>query len=121
MNGAESFFSRLRRSEVGHHYHVVGVDLARYAQESAWRERATAARATGHRRRRWWPWRWRRDRAWISAGIGSGQFIEVEKHRDMHKPCTPRISAMYMCGCTMLVPRATFCISYAERSDELAR
>ena len=38
MNGAESFFSRLRRSEVGHHYHVVGVDLARYAQESAWRE-----------------------------------------------------------------------------------
>ena len=37
-NGAESFFSRMRRGEVGHHHHVAGVYLARYAQESAWRE-----------------------------------------------------------------------------------
>ena len=41
-NGAESFFSRLRRAETGHHHHVAGVYLARYAQEGAWRE--------GHRR-----------------------------------------------------------------------
>ncbi len=41
-NGAESFFSRLRRAEVGHHHHIAGIYLARYAQESAWRE--------GHRR-----------------------------------------------------------------------
>ncbi len=41
-NGAESFFSRLRRAETGHHHHIAGVYLARYAQESAWRE--------GHRR-----------------------------------------------------------------------
>jgi len=41
-NGAESFFSRLRRGEVGHHHHIAGVYLARYAQESAYRE--------GHRR-----------------------------------------------------------------------
>jgi transposase-like protein len=41
-NGAESFFSRLRRAEVGHHHHIAGLYLARYAQESAWRE--------GHRR-----------------------------------------------------------------------
>ncbi len=41
-NGAESFFSRLRRAEVGHHHHIAGAYLARYAQESAWRE--------GHRR-----------------------------------------------------------------------
>jgi transposase-like protein len=41
-NGAESFFSRLRRAEQGHHHHIAGVYLARYAQESAWRE--------GHRR-----------------------------------------------------------------------
>jgi len=41
-NGAESFFSRLRRAEAGHHHHIAGVYLARYAQESAWRE--------GHRR-----------------------------------------------------------------------
>jgi transposase-like protein len=37
-NGAESFFSRLRRAEIGHHHHVAGVYLVRYAQEMAWRE-----------------------------------------------------------------------------------
>ena len=37
-NGAESFFSRMRRGEVGHHHHVAGVYLARYAQEAGWRE-----------------------------------------------------------------------------------
>ena len=37
-NGAESVFSRLRRAEAGHHHHIAGVYLARYAQESAWRE-----------------------------------------------------------------------------------
>ena len=37
-NGAESFFSRMRRAEQGHHHHVAGAYLARYAQESAWRE-----------------------------------------------------------------------------------
>jgi transposase-like protein len=37
-NGAESFFSRLRRGEIGHHHHVAGPYLVRYAQESAWRE-----------------------------------------------------------------------------------
>lgn len=37
-NQAESFFSRLRRGELGHHHHIAGKYLARYAQESAWRE-----------------------------------------------------------------------------------
>ena len=37
-NEAESFFSRLRRAEQGHHHHIAGAYLARYAQESAWRE-----------------------------------------------------------------------------------
>ncbi len=37
-NQAESYFSRLRRSEIGHHHHVSGPYLLRYAQESAWRE-----------------------------------------------------------------------------------
>lgn len=37
-NGAESFFSRMRRGEVGHHHHIAGAYLARYAQEAAWRE-----------------------------------------------------------------------------------
>lgn len=37
-NWAESFFSRLRRGEMGHHHHISGVYLVRYAQEAAWRE-----------------------------------------------------------------------------------
>ena len=37
-NGAESYFSRLRRAEIGHHHHIAGPFLVRYAEESAWRE-----------------------------------------------------------------------------------
>ena len=37
-NGAEEFFSRMRRAEIGHHHHIAGTYLIRYAQESAWRE-----------------------------------------------------------------------------------
>jgi transposase-like protein len=37
-NGAENLFSRLRRAEIGHHHHISGVYLSRYASESAWRD-----------------------------------------------------------------------------------
>jgi hypothetical protein len=37
-NNAESFFSRMRRAEIGHHHHLAGRYLARFAQESAGRE-----------------------------------------------------------------------------------
>ena len=37
-NGAEGYFSRLRRAEVGHHHHVACAYLLRHAQEAAWRE-----------------------------------------------------------------------------------
>lgn len=37
-NWAESYFSRLRRGEIGHHHHVAGPYLLRYAQEASWRE-----------------------------------------------------------------------------------
>ena len=37
-NNAESFFSRMRRAEIGHHHHVAGACLVRYAQEASWRE-----------------------------------------------------------------------------------
>jgi transposase-like protein len=37
-NGAEGYFSRIRRAELGHYHHVAGDYLVRYAQESAWRE-----------------------------------------------------------------------------------
>ncbi len=37
-NQAESFFSRLRRAEIGTHHHIAGPYLASYADEMAWRE-----------------------------------------------------------------------------------
>jgi hypothetical protein len=37
-NDAESFFSRLRRSEIGIHHHIAGPYLHLYASEMAWRE-----------------------------------------------------------------------------------
>jgi hypothetical protein len=37
-NMAESFFSRLRRAEIGTHHHIASRYLAAYASEMAWRE-----------------------------------------------------------------------------------
>ena len=39
-NWAEEYFSRLRRAEAGHHHHISGPYLVRYAQEAAFREDA---------------------------------------------------------------------------------
>jgi hypothetical protein len=37
-NQAESFFSRIRRAEIGIHHHIAGRYLSAYATEMAWRE-----------------------------------------------------------------------------------
>jgi transposase-like protein len=37
-NQAESYFSRLRRMEVGKHHHIAGPYLGSYAREASWRE-----------------------------------------------------------------------------------
>jgi transposase-like protein len=37
-NGAEEFFSRLRRMEIGHHHKIAGVYINRYAAEAGWRD-----------------------------------------------------------------------------------
>lgn len=37
-NQAESYFSRLRRAEIGTHHHISGRYLHSYANEMAWRE-----------------------------------------------------------------------------------
>lgn len=37
-NQAESFFSRLRRAEIGTHHHIAGPYLSAYSREMAWRE-----------------------------------------------------------------------------------
>jgi transposase-like protein len=64
-NQAESFFSRLRRMEVGTHHHIAGPYLQAYAGEAAWREdhrrapngeqasRVTSAALTCGQSRKW--------------------------------------------------------------------
>lgn len=37
-NQAESYFSRLRRAEIGTHHHIAGPYLNSYASEMSWRE-----------------------------------------------------------------------------------
>ena len=70
-NQAESFFSRLRRAEIGQHHHISGKYLLAYAAEMAWREdnrrqangtlhlTATGA-ALGHPVSRVWKGYWQR-------------------------------------------------------------
>src|SRR5262249_38289107 len=38
LGWCESFFSRMRRGEIGHHHHLAGAYLLRYTQEASWRE-----------------------------------------------------------------------------------
>jgi transposase-like protein len=70
-NLAESFFSRLRRAEVGTHHHIAGPYLSAYANEMAWREdnrrvangglyQMAAAAAMGHPVSRQWKGYWQR-------------------------------------------------------------
>ncbi len=70
-NQAESFFSRLRRAEIGTHHRIAGRYLAAYAREMAWREdyrrtdngtqfRLVAAAAAGHPVSRQWKGYWQR-------------------------------------------------------------
>lgn len=70
-NQAESYFSRLRRAEIGTHHHISGKYLHQYAGEMAWREdyrrlpngelfRLTAAAAMCHPVSRNWKGYWQR-------------------------------------------------------------
>jgi transposase-like protein len=73
-NMAESFFSRLRRAEIGIHHHIAGPYLASYAAEMTWREDrrrvsngeqflAATAAALGHPVSRQWKGYWQRSAA----------------------------------------------------------
>ena len=70
-NQAESYFSRLRRAELGQHHHVSGKYLAAYACEMAWREdgrrmpngalhQAATSAALAHPVSRQWKGYWQR-------------------------------------------------------------
>jgi transposase-like protein len=70
-NMAESFFSRLRRAEIGTHHHIAGPYLAAYAAEMDWREdnrrvangdqyRAIVTAAAHHPVSRQWKGYWQR-------------------------------------------------------------
>ncbi len=69
-NWAETVFSRMRRAEIGHHHHVAGPYLLRYAQE-AHGGRIAAGCRTASRCAVLPDWRWRRNGLWISVDIGS--------------------------------------------------
>lgn len=71
-NQAESFFSRLRRAEIGQHHHISGKYLGFYAAEMAWREdnrrvpngaqhQAAIGAALGHPVSRVWAGYWQRN------------------------------------------------------------
>ena len=73
-NQAESYFSRLRRAELGQHHHVSGKYLAAYAVEMAWREdnrrmpngalhQAATGAALAHPVSRVWKGYWQRTRS----------------------------------------------------------
>jgi len=73
-NQVESFFSRIRRAEIGIHHHVAGPYLAAYAAEMDWREdnrrlsngeqyRAIVTAAAHHPVSRQWKGYWQRRRA----------------------------------------------------------
>lgn len=73
-NQAESFFSRLRRAEIGTHHHISGKYLYAYAAEMAWREDnrrisngqqylAVTAAALSHPVSRVWCGYWQRRKA----------------------------------------------------------
>jgi len=70
-NQAESFFSRVRRAEIGIHHHIAGPYLAAYAAEMGWREDrrrvsngeqflAATGAALGHPVSRQWKGYWQR-------------------------------------------------------------
>ena len=73
-NQAESYFSRLRRMEIGTHHHISGRYLHQYANEAAWREDnrripngtlylLAAGAALGHPVSREWKGYWQRKTA----------------------------------------------------------
>ena len=73
-NQAESYFSRLRRMEIGTHHHIAGPYLQAYAGEAAWREdnrrvdngsqaMTLTAAAMGARVSRGWKGYWQRNAA----------------------------------------------------------
>jgi hypothetical protein len=73
-NWTESFFSRMRRAELGQHHHISGKYLLAYACEMAWKEdnrrmangsqhQAVTGLALAHPVSRAWAGYWQRERA----------------------------------------------------------
>lgn len=73
-NQAESYFSRLRRAEIGTHHHISGPYLSAYSNEMAWRENnrrvdtkgqwtAMTGAALSHPKSRAWAGYWQRNAA----------------------------------------------------------
>jgi hypothetical protein len=82
VNQAESYFSRLRRAEIGQHHRISGKLLYQYANEAAWREdnrrkpngtnwNTVIGAALTSRKSPIWTGYWHRSAAWPRARIMS--------------------------------------------------
>ena len=69
-NGAEEYYSRLRRAEASHHHHIAGAYLLRYTQEASWREDNRRV-SNGDQLRRLATMK---ESVWTSWGIGNAIF-----------------------------------------------
>jgi ISXO2-like transposase domain len=81
-NMAEEFFSRMRRAEIGHHHHIAGTYLLRYAQERHGARITAALPMVAIKPVRLRRWRWGGDRQSISVDTGRG----TSKWPELHLP-----------------------------------
>lgn len=72
----------MRRAEIGHHHHISGAYLLRYAQEASWREDNRRA-ANGEQVNRLAGLAMKRKRRLISAAIGSGTLPGIDGFVDL--------------------------------------
>ena len=68
----------MRRAEIGHHHHIAGAYLLRYAQEASWREDNRRV-ANGDQVSRVAGLAMSRSRQWISPATGSATFRNSRK------------------------------------------
>lgn len=81
-NGAESFFSRMRRAEIGHHHHIARAPIWSATPKRARGARITAGLPMGFRSGPWRPWRWRLPFRLAGADIGSGRGRRLDPNRN---------------------------------------
>ena len=110
-NWAESYFSRLRRAETGHHHHIAGPYLLRYAQEASWREDNRRVTNGEQRRASRAPRPEAASRAWISPDTGSGMWSSSQDY------AKPALSGEYRTASCCRHHRSRLCRNARQSLD----